>query len=376
MPEPFKNWFNADLIRAMAVLFDRVDGFDRDEFERIALTGLDDLELMQRSDRISDAMTASLPLHFPAILSPLTDILHPDTESGFNTGPLGPEGLHGWALMPVGKFVATHGMGCPGESLTFLREMTMRSSAEFAVRPFYKEHPDLTLAHTAEWVRDENQHVRRLASEGSRPRLPWGMRLHGFVDDPAPLLPLLTALRDDPSDYVRRSVANNLNDIAKDHPDLVADVAAHWMIDAPEPRQKLVKHACRSLIKSGHVATLKVFGYGGADTVSARLTAAPQVVQLGQSLTLTATLNHTADAAQRVLIDIILRFLRADGTHGAKVFKWTETTLPPGQPLVLQKRLPLRDVTTRRHYPGRQFAALQVNGQVLAEAQFNLTLPG
>jgi len=376
MPEPFKNWFNADLIRTMAVVFDRIDGFERAEFERIALTGLDDLELMQRSDQIAAAMTASLPLDFPGILQPLTGVLHPDTESGFNTDPLGAEGLHGWALMPVGKFVATYGMGCPDESLTFLRELTMRSSAEFAVRPFYKEHPDLTLAHTTKWARDQNQHVRRLASEGSRPRLPWGMRLHGFVDDPAPLLPILETLRDDPSDYVRRSVANNLNDIAKDHPDLVAGLATDWMRNAPKPRQKLIKHACRSLIKSGHAATLAVFGYGGADTVSARLNLTPQTVQLGETLTLSATFSHSESTAQPVLIDVVMRFLKADGSHGAKVFKWTETTLPPGQPLVLEKRLPLRDVTTRRHYPGRQYVAVQVNGQTLAEAPFDLTLPG
>ena len=376
MPEPFKNWLNPGLIRAMAGLFDRIDGFQRAEFERIALTGLDNLELMQRSDQIAAALTASLPPEFPGILQPMTDILDPDTESGFNTGPLGAEGLHGWALMPVGKFVATHGMGCPDESLTFLRELTMRSSAEFAVRPFYKQHPDLTLAHTARWARDNNQHVRRLASEGSRPRLPWGMRLAQFVQDPSPLLPILQTLRDDTSEYVRRSVANNLNDIAKDHPDLVAEIAADWMQNAPKPRQKLIKHACRSLIKSGHAATLKVFGYGNADGITADLAIAPRSVQLGQSLALTARLAHGEQAPQPVLVDVVMRFLRADGSHGARVFKWAETTVPPGQTVTLEKRLPLRDVTTRRHYPGPQFAVLQVNGQALAEAEFDLLLPG
>ena len=282
--EPFKNLFNPGVIHAMALNFDRIPGFDHSLFVKTALAGLDDLELMQRSDQIASAMSVSLPQDYPGIFRLLTGVLHPDTQTGFSSETLDDTGLRGWALMPVGKFVATHGLGFPEKSLIFLREMTMRSSSEFAVRPFYRDHPELTLRHTANWAQDDNLHVRRLASEGSRPRLPWGLRLQRFVEDPAPLLPVLTALRDDTSEYVRRSVANNLNDIAKDHPDLVADIAADWMKNAPAPRGKLIKHACRSLIKSGHAPTLAVFGYGPPKELKATLSASPDPVTLGGAL--------------------------------------------------------------------------------------------
>jgi len=373
--EPFKNLFNPAVISSMAGLFDRIEGFDRTAFLDIALNRLDELELMQRSDQIAHAMTASLPTQVPDILPALTALLHPNRDIGFASEGLDADGLRGWSLMPVGKYITTHGLDHPAESLGFLRELTMRSSAEFAVRPFYQQHPDQTLAETAKWARDENHHVRRLASEGCRPRLPWGIRLQAFVKDPVPLLPILTTLRDDPSEYVRRSVANNLNDIAKDHPDLVADLAADWMKNAPDPRKKLIKHACRSLIKAGHPATLAVFGYGPPEGLHAVFDAQPQAVQLGESLSVSANLHHDGPADQSVLIDLILRFLRADGSHSAKVFKWTETSIPAGEPLQLTKRLPLRKVTTRRHYPGPQFVALQVNGQVIAETGFQMEIP-
>jgi len=376
MAEPFKNMFNAGGIGTMAQVLTQVDGFDHTRFLDVALGGIDDLELMQRADQIADAMTGSLPLQFPALLHQLTGLLGAESPDDTESPPPNPDtaGLTGWALVSVGKFVAIHGLDHPGDSLNFLREMTKRFSAEFAVRPFYRDHPDLTLAVTADWARDANLHVRRLASEGSRPRLPWGLRLARFVQDPTPLLPILAGLRDDPSEYVRRSVANNLNDIAKDHPDLVAEIAADWMQDASPSRQRLVKHACRSLIKSGHPATLAVFGYGAPQGLSATVSASPEVITLGDSLTLTATLTQTGTAPQPVLVDLIARFLRADGSHGAKVFKWTETVLLPGKPLKLTKRLPLKNVTTRRHYAGPQYAALQVNGQVVAETGFDLRL--
>jgi len=376
MAEPLKNLFNPNVIGAAADVLTRLDGFDRAAFDAVALPGLDGLEMMQRSAQVSRALAAALPDDYPAILTPLAALLHPDCTSEISGMPSSPDGLRGWICVSLGHWVAERGLGHPSESLDFLRHLTQRFSAEFAVRPFFRDHPDLTLDHATRWARDANFHTRRLASEGSRPRLPWGIRLNRFIDDPAPLVPILTALRDDPSEYVRRSVANNLNDIAKDHPELVAGIAGDWLQDAPAPRRKLVKHACRSLIKAGHAETLALFGYGPPDGLRADLHLAPASIVLGNSLALTATLRPAGTAPQPVLIDIVMRFLRADGSHGTKVFKWTSMRLPPGRDTVLSRKLPLRDVTTRRHYPGKQFAALQVNGEVVAEAPFELRLPG
>lgn len=374
MAEPLKNLFDPGLVRAMGGHLARIPGFDRAGFEAAALAGLDGLEMMQRSAQITSALRASLPpAPFPETLKALAGLLHPETGAPLEAMPLDDRGLRGWALVPVGTLVAEDGLGCPKQSLAFLREMTMRFSAEFAVRPFFRDHTALALAHARTWAEDGNFHVRRLASEGSRPRLPWGLRLAVFVDDPAPLIPILARLRDDGSDYVRRSVANSLNDISKDHPDLVADLARDWLRGAPATRQRLVKHALRTLIKAGHPGALAVMGYGEPGGVRAALEVAPASIRLGEALTLTLTLE--SPRALSVLIDYAVRFRKADGSLSPKVFKWTETRLEPGAPLRLEKRVPLRDVTTRRHYPGAQAVAVQVNGVTLAEARFDLEVP-
>ncbi|MDJ0626837.1 MAG: DNA alkylation repair protein [Rhodobacter sp.] len=373
MAEPLKNLFNPGVILEMSAQLARIPGFDTAGFETAALNGLESLEMMQRSAQIAAALRTSLPqAPFSQTLAALSGILHPETEAELDSLPLDGRGLRGWALVPVGTLVAEDGLGHPQESLRFLREMTMRFSAEFAVRPFFRDHTALTLAHAQAWARDANFHVRRLASEGSRPRLPWGLRLAAFVETPAPLIPILTALRDDPAEYVRRSVANSLNDIAKDHPDLVARLAADWLQGAPPPRRKLVKHALRSLIKAGHPGALAALGYRPPDGVTAALGVAPDTIRLGDSVTLSLSLQSPSSLP--VLIDYAVFFRKADGRLSPKVFKWTETRLDPNVPLTLSKRVPLRDVTTRRHYPGEQAVAVQVNGVTLAKAGFNLEL--
>ncbi|KMW59484.1 DNA alkylation repair enzyme [Candidatus Rhodobacter oscarellae] len=375
MAEPLKNLFSADVIRAMGAVLARIDGFDRAAFEAQALSGLDDLEMMERSAQIAAALRAAMPLALPGALAPLTGLLHPDLQEGIDGGPPDAAGLRGWSLVPVGNYVAEDGLEHPEACLGFLAEMTKRFSAEFAVRPFFRDHPELTLETAAGWARDPNHHVRRLASEGSRPRLPWGIRLQDFVRDPAPVLPILAALKDDPSEYVRRSVANNLNDIAKDHPSVVTGIAARWMRDASGPRRRLVKHACRSLIKAGDPDTLAVFGYAAPGDLAADLNVSPAAITLGESLEVSLALTHKGAGPLPVLVDLVLGFRKANGQTAPKVFKWTETELPPGEPTQLTKSLPLKPVTTRRHYPGEQTVSVQVNGVIVAAREFELRVP-
>ena len=373
MPEPFKLIFNPGLITCIADNFARVGPFDRATFLNAALNGLDELEMMQRSDQIAEALAIALPDDFLKALPSLHAVLHPDTEAGLSDMISDETGLMGWALNPVGTYVARHGLDHPEQSLTFLAEMTQRATLEFAVRPFFRDHPDITLKHATAWAQHPNHHVRRAASEGIRPRLPWGLRLARYVSDPAPILPILEKLKDDPSEYVRRSVANNLNDIAKDHPLLVTGIAADWMKDASTDRKRLVKHACRSLIKAGDPATLAVFGYGAPDGVAARLDISPRSITLGESLNLDLSLTAPHDLA--VLVDLVVRFRKADGRLAPKVFKWSEQKLLARKPMTLKKSLPLKPVTTRVHYAGPQEVAVQVNGVELACQPFDLNLP-
>lgn len=378
MAEPLKTLYSPALVRNMAHHIARVaveagEAFDAEAFTAAALDGLEDRELMARAGLITEALEAHLPQDFPRAAALLRAALHPGpVADDWQAGPEEAEGIRGWAIVPMGTYVARRGLDHIDLSLDLLRDFTSRLTSEFAVRPFYLADPETTLAHARRWVSDPDPHVRRLASEGLRPRLPWGIRLKPLVEDPGPILPNLTALRDDPSDYVRRSVANALNDISKDHPDLVAGLVADWLTGAPAERAALLRHAARGVVKAGHPGALAAFGYGAAELSDTLFTLSPRVARMGEALELTLTLTAAGKAAQPVLIDYVMHFQRADGSLGPKVFKWTTATLAPGVATVFSKRHALRSVTTRRHYPGAHRVSVQVNGARVAEADFEL----
>ncbi len=370
MDEPFKNIFNQTLIEGMAAHLGKASHqFAPDVFLKTALSGLDDLEMLARAEQISVAVDAALPEDMALKRAALVAALHPKTDMELSEMSVDDLGIAGWAVEPMARVIARHGLEDPVPNLDALREMTMRFSAEFAVRPFFRDHPDLTLKTARRWAEDDNAHVRRLVSEGARPLLPWGIKLHRFVEDPTPLLPILTVLRDDPSEYVRRSVANNLNDISKDHPDLIAQIASDWLDGASKARVKLVKHACRGLIKQGHAGVLEAFGFPPPD-LSDIVLHCPEVVQLGDQMPI--ALRFQAKRDQRLLIDYVLHFMRANGSLSPKVFKWTERNVRAGEAVVLEKSHPYKVVTTRKDYPGAQKVSVQINGQTVAEAGFLL----
>ena len=373
MPEPFKNLFNARLIAGMATHLGRVsDDFPAARFRKLAGKNLKLLELKQRSEQICDALTVTLPKNFEAATDTLLAALHPESEAVLSGQESDDEGLRGWAIMPMAEFIARHGLHDPECSLQALQQMTSRFTAEFAIRPFLLHHPEISLAYANRWAADDNEHVRRLASEGTRPRLPWGMRLQAYVKDPSPLLPILEKLKDDPSEYVRRSVANNLNDIAKDHPAKVAEIAGHWLQGASIERERLVKHACRSLIKAGHPATLKALGYAAPRVQCSDLSVAPGCIRMGASVVLVLTLQSLAKRDQPLIVDYVVHHQKANGSTSPKVFKWRTFTLKAGESLRIEKRHSVKRVTTRVYYPGTHRVSVQINGKLVAEAAFEL----
>jgi 3-methyladenine DNA glycosylase AlkC len=374
MPEPFKLLLSADLVRLAGGHFAGVlPRFARARFEAHVLEGFDSLEMKARAMRIADALEATLPDDFARAADAIEATLAPpreDTELGALRA--GPDGLAGWIVWPLGEFVARRGLQHPDRALACLHSLTRRFSAEFAIRPFLLAHPGPAFATLARWSTDPNPHVRRLVSEGSRPRLPWGMVLKPLVADPSPTLPLLRALQDDPNDYVRRSVANHLNDIAKDHPGLVADWLETHLPGASPARIALLRHASRTLIKRGDRRVLAAWGLGSAFRGQATLSIAPRRIRLGESVALTVTLVSTARGPQVLAIDYVVHHVRADGSAAPKVFKGWQKTLPAGGTLALERRHAVRPITTRRYHPGRHRVELQVNGRVVAEAHFEL----
>ena len=217
--------------------------------------------------------------------------------------------------------------------------------------------------------------LRRLVSEGTRPRLPWAMQLPQLMEDPSPMLPILESLRDDKEEYVRRSVANHLNDIAKDHGDLVGALAKDWMDGADKNRERLVRHACRSLIKQGHRGALEAFGLGDPDIELETLAIQTPTVAFGDALRFAADLVSSSPKTQSLVIDYVVHFRKANGKLVGKVFKRTKITLKPGERYTLRRSHPIRPITTRRYYGGQQALSLRINGHDFGHESFELVMP-
>lgn len=376
MPEPFKNFFNEEGVRGLTKqIVSYCPTFDGEAFVAFVLDGFDGLELKQRSARIAEGLGHFLPANFPQSVTILTNCLHPNEDvPNLNGADIGAMGVRGWMALPLTEYVAEHGMDHFDLAMEALKEMTKRFSSEFAVRFFLLQDTERALSILQDWVTDPNRHVRRLVSEGTRPRLPWAMRLPMFQENPMPVMALLECLKDDPEEYVRRSVANNLNDIAKDHPDLVAVTAAAWMKDASKERQWVVRHALRSLIKQGHPGALAALGYGEAKVELAELRVKTPVVTFGEALEFEVELRSMASNDQDLIIDYVVHHMKANGSLAPKVFKWTTITLPAGQRHAGHRKHAIRPITTRRYYPGRHRLEIVANGKSLGMADFDLAM--
>ncbi len=376
MAEAFKNLINADTVRAAATHLKRAwPKFDTRRFEALALQGLDGLELKARAMQLCASLEATLPADFEQAAVIIEASLAPARgDEDLAALRSNDAGLAGWVVWPLSEFVARRGLSEPHRGLRALHALTQRFTAEWAIRPFIEQHPDISFATLQRWCGDPSAHVRRLVSEGSRPRLPWGAQLKALIADPSPTLPLLRALQDDPSAYVRRSVANHLNDIAKDHPALIVEWLRTQLPGAPPERRALLKHACRTLIKQGHAQVLQAWGLGRALRGTAQLSLTPHRLSVGESLQLHVSLNSTAARAQTLLIDYAVHHVKAAGHTTPKVFKGWSVELPARGRLTLDKRHSMRAVTTRRYHAGRHELDLRINGAVCARAVFELSL--
>lgn len=381
MADAFKNLINARTVEQAGHHLHRVwTGFDRERFEHRAAAGLEALEFKARAMQLADALEATLPLEFARAASVIEASLAAPIALDDQGEPVGlatgdadaAEGLRGWVVWSLAEFVARRGMDDVPRALACLHALTQRFSAEFAIRPFIRQHPAAVFPVLQRWVEDPSAHVRRLVSEGTRPRLPWGLRLQALVTDPSPSLPLLRALQSDASAYVRRSVANHLNDIAKDHPDLVAQWVQTHRPGASARTEALLRHASRGLIKQGHAPTLAAWGLHRGLQGSAQLSLSARSAPVGGEIGLAVRLRSHADAPQTLVVDYLVHHVRANGGTSPKVFKGWKLTLAPGATGTLSKRHSLRPVTTRTLYPGRHRIELQVNGEVCAQASFDL----
>ncbi|WP_425407592.1 DNA alkylation repair protein [Hwanghaeella sp.] len=370
--EPFKNAISPSLVKLLADHIGRIwPSFDDATFLAETLTGLEALELKQRVDRVSDGLLLYLPTDTAERSAILRAVLHP--EEGSSPEQKSDEmGMRGFAIWPLSLVAGKHGLDDLDVTLDLLKDMTKRFSSEFGIRYPLIHDQDRVLGHLSTWIDDPHPAVRRLVSEGTRPRLPWAQQLPRLIDDPTPMLPLLKRLRDDPSDYVRRSVANHLNDISKDHPDRVVRLAERWMDKEDSTRSKLLRHACRSLIKAGNPAALAVFGHAEPRVRVADMSVSPQSITLGGSIEFNAKILSEASVSQSLVIDYVAGFLRANGDYSQKVFKGTTVELPSKGEVEFRKTISVRPITTRRYYPGTQRLCLRINGKDFGDLTFDL----
>ncbi|MDP2549415.1 MULTISPECIES: DNA alkylation repair protein [unclassified Oceanobacter] len=370
MAEPLKNRYGLEVADVLAQQIDSVwPDFDTTAFMKQVSEGYDALELMARGQHIADVLQQHLPAEYDVAL----DILMRSVGA-----PLADDrsfSIAAFYYLPHTCFVASYGLQQLDISMAALYQLTQRFTAEFSIRAFIQQWPVETMAYLQRWCNDPNHHVRRLVSEGTRPRLPWAGRLPAFQRDPAPVLALLEQLKDDPELYVRRSVANNLNDIGKDHPELLVDVCRRWMQGASGERRWIVRHALRSAVKRCDADALAVLGFDTEQHVQVTQGGIqPAAVTIGEAVELHATLLLPSSAGKplSVMVDFRVHYVKASGRTSAKVFKLKQLTLMPGQAITLGKSLSLAERSTRRHYPGSHHIELLVNGTAFPLGVFEL----
>jgi 3-methyladenine DNA glycosylase AlkC len=362
---PLTDAFGPEIPRTIAARIQAVHpGFNRTAFCRAALDGYLDLGLLARGLHIARALRLHLPDDYPRALKILLASIGPR--------PTG-HSMATFFYLPHTQFVAEFGLDHPEISLDAQHALTRRFTAEFSIRPFIVRHPGPTFERLHRWADDPDPHVRRLVSEGTRPRLPWAMRLTGLQRDPSPVLPLLEKLRDDPDPAVRRSVANHLNDIGKDHPDLLARIARAWLKGATASRRRLVEHALRSAVKRGHPGALAALGcHKAPDVVVEAVRIEPGRPTIGEQVRIRCRLRNPSTARQSLIADLRVHFVKARGTSAPKVFKMARVELPAGAARDLAKSVSLAVHTTRKPYPGRHGVELLLNGRATPLGHFDL----
>ena len=365
---PLKNYFGIELAELLGKKVKEVyPRFEYKKFIKFVESDIEPLELNARVELIAEGLRKFLPASYPEAVEILLSILGPplETEEGMFT--------KGYMWYPLGMFVKKFGQDDLNASMKAVYEITQRNTAEFAVRPLIEKYPGKVLKTFHKWAKDKSFHVRRLTSEGLRPRLPWAGRLDVFREDPSPVLDILEILKRDESEFVRKSVANNMNDILKDHREAALDTLERWKKDRNSNTDKIIKHALRNLVKEGDSRALKMMGYDEKANVKvSKLKVSPGKVKIGKSLELSFTLENTDKKPHNLMVDYIVHFVRKGGKRNAKVFKIGAKELKKNGREEIKKSHSFKKVTTRSYYPGKHRIEIQVNGKVLAGKEFEV----
>ncbi|KAA0873764.1 DNA alkylation repair protein [Nitrincola tapanii] len=360
MAQPaLKDWFNPERFLALGQQLQQVSPrFQLESFLHLAQRDLDSLSLLQRMRQMAQALHQALPVDYLEQLE-ILEAWAPQIDQAF-------------VGLCISEFVALYGQADQHQeaSLQALKSFTRYGSSEFALRPFLQKKPELIQSHLLVWCQDPDAQVRRLCSEATRPRLPWAPHWWAARQNPQLTLPLLRALQVDASLYVRRSVANHLNDLGKDHPNWLVAELKSWPLEQP-PTLWICRHALRSLIKAGHQEALACLGVEpDLKLATLEFSLAATQLTLGDSLPLNLTLVSSAEEAQNVVVDYALQYVGAGTQPRRKVFKWKAASLEPGVTYCWMKKQKMVHFSTRKLYPGEHRVDLLINGQVQASEVF------
>jgi 3-methyladenine DNA glycosylase AlkC len=368
LAEPLKNMYNKSFLQDFGqIIKSTYLPFSKEDFVcRVLNDQWEQLTLKERMRKITLSLGTCLPVSYAEAI----DILLVVNES-----------CTGFPYLILPDFVEVFGQGAEDWELSMkaLEKFTPHSSAEFAVRPFIIHDPERMMKQMLVWSQSSNEHVRRLSSEGCRPRLPWGQALALFKKDPSPVLEILEQMKADPSLYVRKSVANNLNDISKDHPGLVIETARSWL-GQDRHTDWIVRHGCRTLIRKADSEVLTLFGYSESSDESANIEQAQIVVQpasihIGDECKLSYELHVRQGDPVRIRIEYGIDFVKSTGRVSRKKFLLADKTVGGGSRLQAVRTHRWADLTTRRHYSGMHRIVLLVNGQEVAVTEMMLENP-
>ena len=335
--------------------------FEDKKFVDFITLKLDELPLKERVKLIREALEKYLPQDFNLATNILINSLVLKTKE---------IDWSSFIIWPQTDYIAKNGLNNFDLSMKALNEMTKHFTAEWAIRPFIEKDSNKTLKLLKIWAKDPNVHIRRLASEGIRPRLPWGMALKDFKKNPAPIIEILEILKDDPELYVRRSVANNINDISKDNPEIAIDLLKKWQKNSNKNRDWIIKHALRTLFKKGHKDALALVGNHHPKIKLEYLNLSKKIIKIGEKLIFSISIESLIK--QKLMIDCKIHYLKSNKKHSGKVFKLANREPDKKEKLEIKRKISFKDMTTRKHYPGQHFIEIIVNGESFGKEEFLL----
>lgn len=359
--EPLKEMFNKSYYEHLAKEIAKLNSeFDNKGFVKTVTNQFEGLSLNQRMRNTSIVLKQFLPGDYKTTIDLFKKLIL-KTKTGYTN-----------LVFP--DFVSQYGLHDFETSMDALHYFTKFGSSEFAIREFLKLDFDATIQVMEQWSKDKNHHVRRLASEGSRPRLPWSFKLDAVIENPKLTQTILENLKEDTELYVKKSVANHLNDISKDHADYMIELVKGWD-KGNKNIAWIVKHASRTLIKKGHSASLQVFDFEKQPKIKIEnFKLNKSKIQLGDSLIFEFDLISEKSKSQKLVIDYIMHYRKKSGELSPKVFKLKEVDLKANETLRFSKKQLIKDFSTRKHFSGKHLLEIMVNGQIITSKVFILEI--